>query len=388
MLYSFETLRKDFMLTYISLFSCAGVGCYGFKQQGFQCIATNELIKKRLDVQMANDKCKYESGYIQGSISEQTVKDAIMQEIAKWKDIENLKDVDVIVATPPCQGMSTANQYKKDETLRNSLVIDAITMIKDIKPKFFVFENVTAFPKTTCLDTDGVLKRIDQAFYNHLDKDYSIVFQIMNFVDYGSNSSRKRCLTLGIRKDVIELDVFSLNVEKDNFFPKKQNPKTIRQCTSHLPSVNGGEWYEEDLFHYSNKLSENHLFWIEKVREGQSAFNQEDLDRRPKNLTNKMGNKLFRCYWDKPALCVHGTNRNLCSQSTGHPKDNRVFTIREIMIFQTIPNEFRWFKEEVTKESVLKHYYNIRECVGESVPTRIFEQIAKNIKDFLQTKCF
>lgn len=40
--------------TYISLFSSAGVGCYGFKLEGFECIATNELIERRLNVQKAN----------------------------------------------------------------------------------------------------------------------------------------------------------------------------------------------------------------------------------------------------------------------------------------------------------------------------------------------
>ena len=35
-------------LTYISLFSSAGVGCYGFKKAGYKCIATNELIERRM----------------------------------------------------------------------------------------------------------------------------------------------------------------------------------------------------------------------------------------------------------------------------------------------------------------------------------------------------
>ena len=48
--------------TYISLFSSAGVGCYGFKQEGFECIATNELLEKRLNIQKLNKKCKFESG--------------------------------------------------------------------------------------------------------------------------------------------------------------------------------------------------------------------------------------------------------------------------------------------------------------------------------------
>ena len=41
-------MLKDKTMTYISLFSCAGVGCYGFKKAGFECIATNEIIERRL----------------------------------------------------------------------------------------------------------------------------------------------------------------------------------------------------------------------------------------------------------------------------------------------------------------------------------------------------
>ena len=48
---------KDKKYTYISLFSSAGVGCYGFKMENFECVATNELIERRLNVQKANHKC-------------------------------------------------------------------------------------------------------------------------------------------------------------------------------------------------------------------------------------------------------------------------------------------------------------------------------------------
>lgn len=44
------------MLNYISLFSSAGVGCYGFKQEKFNCVAISELIERRLDVQKVNEK--------------------------------------------------------------------------------------------------------------------------------------------------------------------------------------------------------------------------------------------------------------------------------------------------------------------------------------------
>lgn len=59
---------KKAPLTYISLFSSAGVGCYGFKLEDFECIATNEIIERRLDVQRHNNKCRYGSGYIADDI--------------------------------------------------------------------------------------------------------------------------------------------------------------------------------------------------------------------------------------------------------------------------------------------------------------------------------
>ena len=80
-------------LTYISLFSSAGVGCYGFKQEGFNCIATNELISRRLQVQKDNDKCKYESGYICGDILKKDTKDKIYAEIDLWKRKEKIEDI-------------------------------------------------------------------------------------------------------------------------------------------------------------------------------------------------------------------------------------------------------------------------------------------------------
>ena len=74
-------MTKDNKLTYISLFSSAGVGCYGFKMEDFECIATNELIERRIDVQKANNKCKYNTGYICGDITSDETKKVLFNEI-------------------------------------------------------------------------------------------------------------------------------------------------------------------------------------------------------------------------------------------------------------------------------------------------------------------
>ncbi|WP_337902394.1 hypothetical protein, partial [Mesomycoplasma ovipneumoniae] len=68
-------------LTYISLFSSAGLGCYGFKVEDFECIATNELIERRLNIQKINNKCSFNSGYISGDITNKDIQNKIYNEV-------------------------------------------------------------------------------------------------------------------------------------------------------------------------------------------------------------------------------------------------------------------------------------------------------------------
>ena len=39
-------MLKDKSLTYVTLFSSAGVGCHGFQMEGYRCIATNEFMMR------------------------------------------------------------------------------------------------------------------------------------------------------------------------------------------------------------------------------------------------------------------------------------------------------------------------------------------------------
>ena len=88
--------------TYISLFSSAGIGCYGFKEEGFYCIATVELLERRLKIQSYNHKCVYNSGYICGDMTMPETKEKIFSELDFWKKGYNITDLDVLIATPPC----------------------------------------------------------------------------------------------------------------------------------------------------------------------------------------------------------------------------------------------------------------------------------------------
>ena len=380
--------------TYISLFSSAGVGCYGFKMEDFECIATNELIERRLQVQKYNNKCKYESGYICGDILNQETKNKIYNEINLWKECEHINDVTTIIATPPCQGMSVANHKKKEEQARNSLVVESLKLIKDIKPKTFIIENVRAFLNTICTDIDGTNKKISEAITNNLSEQYNIESKILNFKDYGSNSSRTRTIVIGVRNDI--------DINPMDLFPKKQKEKTIRQVIGDLQALETmGEISQNDIYHSFRKYASEMRRWIENLQEGQSAFDNEDESRVPHYYKNgekiyckkKNGDKYTRQYWDKVAPCIHTRNDILASQNTVHPSDDRVFSVRELMRFMTIPESFKWSDKDVNelnklsiteKEKYIKQNdINIRQSIGEAVPTTIFNQIAKNIRKYL-----
>ncbi|WP_312396873.1 DNA cytosine methyltransferase [Chryseobacterium sp.] len=382
-------------LTYISLFSSAGVGCFGFKENGFECIATNELLDKRMQFQRYNNKCKYDSGYISGDITDKIVHQKLFDEINLWKDIYKISEPDVLIATPPCQGMSVANHKKNNELKRNSLVIESINITKEVRPKFFVFENVRGFLNTLCTDNDNVDKPIKDAITENLSSNYNLVFKIINFKDYGSNSSRTRTLVIGVRKDIFGITPLDI-------FPRKSNFKTLRELFVDLPVLNTmGEISENDIYHSYRSYSAHMLPWIELLNEGQSAFDNDNINRVPHKIVdgkmvlnvNKNGDKYARWFLDREGPCIHTRNDILASQNTVHPVENRVFSIRELMLMMSIPNHFKWsemdtellnsLSDEEKTIFLKKEELKIRHSIGEAVPTGVFSNIARNIKKCL-----
>ena len=388
----------DKMMTYISLFSSAGVGCYGFKLEGFECIATNELIARRLEVQKYNHKCKYDSGYLCGDITQDETKNLLFDQIDLWEKKENLKRVDVIVATPPCQGMSVANHKKsKTEIVRNSLVVESIKIIKEVHPRFFVFENVPAFMKTICTDIDGKNKTIAEAISFNLGDDYSYTSQIINFKNYGACSSRQRTVVIGVSND------YANEVSPLELYPMMVPERTLREVIGHLPALSEfGEISEDDIYHAFRVYPEHMRSWISDLKEGESAFDNIDDNKKPHQVNNreninkqqKKTDKKKQQFWDKVGPCIHTRNDQLASQNTIHPADDRVFSIRELMLMMTVPHDFRWvstpFDElnalpiENKKKFLKKEEIKIRQSLGEAVPTIIFQQIAHNIKKVIE----
>ena len=392
MLNSYNALCMDDKLGYISLFSGAGVGCHGFSLEGYDCIVTSEIIPRRLNIQKHNQVCSLDGGYIAGDITDPVVHEQVFRTIRKWQEVYKKDEIDVIVATPPCQGISVANHKKKDELVRNSLVIESLKIIKEIKPRYFVIENVRGFLNTVCTDVDATSKSIQEAIKLNLSGLYNIGFRVLNFKDYGSNSSRTRTVVIGVRKDIEEVTPYDL-------FPSKKEVPNLKELIGDLPKLKTmGKIDPKDIYHSFKPYNGRMLDWVKNLKEGQSAFDNKDPIKRPHSLIdgiivpnqNKNHDKYRRCFWDNVAPCVHTRNDILASQNTIHPEDPRVFSIRELMRFMSIPQDFKWDKHNLAElntlsepEKVLflkKNEMNIRQCLGEGVPTAIFRSIAHKLK--------
>ncbi len=145
-----------------------------------------------------------------------------------------------------------------------------------------------------------------------------------------------------------------------------------------------GEIDSSDIYHHFKPYREDMRAWIHDISEGESAFDNEDINKRPHKIVdgeivvhnNKHGDKYTRQCWDKVGPCVHTYMANLASQNTVHPVDDRVFSIRELLLLlllMNIPNNFKWSElseEELNnlpleeKQQFLKeNEANIRECI-------------------------
>lgn len=131
------------------------------------------------------------------------------QDITQWdKDIE----VDLVMHGSPCQDFSLAGlQAGGDEGsgTRSSLMYETIRIVKKLKPKYVVWENVkNLLSKKHRHNFDSYLEIMESLGY----KNY---YQVLNAKDYGIPQNRERVFTISIRNDI----------DKEFIFPPKQELK-------------------------------------------------------------------------------------------------------------------------------------------------------------------
>jgi len=187
-------------------------------------------------------------------------------------------------------------------------------------------------------------------------------------------------------------------------YPEYREEKTLRDVIYDFPRLEWGEVSSNDFYHAFRTYDPKMQSWIHGLKEGESAFDNPDPSKRPHRVKDgkivenirKNRDKYTRQPWDRFIQCIHTRNDQLAAQNTIHPEQDRVYSVRELMEMMSIPVSFRWIDMDLDglnsltvkeKLSLYKtHEMNIRQCIGEAVPTEVMRLIACNIKKCLLSK--
>lgn len=379
----------------LSLFANIGVAEAYLEEIGFNVLVANEFEERRAKLYQ---EIYPRTDMVCGDITDNVIFEKVIK-LSKNNNIE------VIIATPPCQGMSTAGQQKSDDH-RNNLILHTISAIKRIKPKYVLIENVPQFLKTNIhYNNKGI--SIPELIKNELGKTYNLNFNVVDSKNYSVAQTRERAIVLLSRKDqkyvwevplsdnktvnlkdvigkLPPIDPFVKDISQEKFiklFPKfeERRKKALKISKWHNPPTH--VWRQVKSMLYTPT--------------GKSAFANSKSDHKPKKENGEFVKGFLNTYkrqnWDTPGYTVTMDNVKISSQNNVHPgrligkdangndiySDPRTLTLYEIMRVMSIPEN--WPIPENTSEAFL------RRVIGEGVPPlmvkRFFEQlIVKNEK--------
>lgn len=381
----------------LSLFSSAGVAETYFEKHGILVKVAAELLPERVKIY----RYLYPSvNMIEGDITDKETFDSIIVEAQKEK-------CNFLIATPPCQGMSTVGKQLKDDP-RNRLIINVVEAVKLLKPLFIMIENVPEILQTK-IEIDGKWILIDDYLRKELAKEYNFnANKIVNAMNYGVAQSRERCVYLLAHK--------TTNIQWE--FPAPLDRiVTMRDAIGDLPSLDPDvtditeeerlklfpDFYrkkEEGLkvsqWHYPPKHKYRHVIAMMHTPEGCSAWNNETYYPTLSDGTKSKGykNTYKRQWWDKPAYTVTKYTSRIGSQENGHPgraiidspletervwSDARVLSIFELMRVSSLPDD--WNIPAGASSNV------IREILGEGVPPRLLEYALIELERLTDGEC-
>ena len=192
-------------LTVIDLFAGCGGLSLGLEEAGFTPVLFSELNRQAADTYLANRE------------GMEIIEEADIYKLTNQKldkHLQNLKrsgvkGIDLVCGGPPCQGFSGIGhrrtfQLDKKDIPSNHLFLEMIRVIKKVKPKIFLFENVKGLLNSRWTP-DGEKGQIWKAVLTAFRKipGYTVRWELVHAKNYGVPQNRPRVLMVGIRKDVL-----------------------------------------------------------------------------------------------------------------------------------------------------------------------------------------
>lgn len=305
--------------TVISTFSGCGGSSLGYKLAGGKVLLAVEMDDNAVETYKLNFP---ETPIYHGDIHQLSVD--------KCLNICNLKpgELDILDGSPPCQGFSTAGKREFCDP-RNQLYNEYIRLLRGLKPKVFIMENVSGLVK-------GKMKLIFKDILTELkESNYDVKARLMNAKYYNVPQSRQRLIFIGVRGD--------LNIEPSHPKPQSQ-PITVKEALKDI---------EPEFIKFSKNQFVKSI--IHKVKPGEKLS-----DYHPKeNYFNysKISN-------DKPCPTI-------IKEGFGKffTEGNRYVTINEAKRLASFPDDFKLTGKHGEQWA----------RIGNSVPPNLMKAIATHI---------
>lgn len=333
-------------LNFIDLFSGAGGLMLGFIKAGYVPLLSVENWEPAIKTHIRNYKGV---PLIKKDIRTITKRDLY--------EIIGNKNVDVVIGGPPCQGFSTIGK-RLSEDPRNRLIFEFIRIVKIIRPKYFLMENVRGLAAKKNNMIQVIKKEFDLIGYKN------VISEVLCAADYGVPQKRYRVFFLGTTaKKAINfpskiytkesyktvgnaiMDLVGKELTVQNHIPMKHN-LTVRGRIMHIPEGHGlpKNIPEEFIFGSRSDYKKNRLKNFSHV--------YRRLHRNLAATTMVPGHNAFPL----------------------HPTEHRSLTVREAARIQTFPDEVVF--EGSRQEQCIQ--------VGNAVPVELASVLAKHLRHLIR----
>ncbi len=324
----------------VSLFSGAGGLDLGFVRAGFDIVWANDFDPNACDTYRRN-------------IGDHIYCGSILE-----VDASTLPKCDLIVGGPPCQGFSTIGkrassdpEKRKAHDSRNELVVTYTQIVRTVRPKFIVMENVK-----------GILTRNGGAYLKTVLSElrkggYNVDYRVVNMADYGIPQIRERIIVLGNRIGIPVRFPSPDHSESGDGLPRWVS---CGEVLSDL--VDRGD--DPAFNHVALKHTATNIARYRLIPEG---GRMPEAALPPDIYRKNFGNTFKRLHHARPALTMVPGN----DAFPIHPTLDRSLTVREAARIQTFPDTVIFCGNRRQQGHQ----------VGNAVPPLFSEKLARFIRD-------
>lgn len=355
----------------LSFFSGAMGLDSGLESQGFDILLASEIDNACRKTILKN---KPSIGLI-GNIEHYTP-----SQIRQYAGLTAKESIDLIIGGPPCQAFSTAGKRKGFNDQRGNLLLVYLNIIKELKPKYAVIENVRGL-LSAALEHRPLIERGDD--YPPLKEEelpggalkyiiryltecgYGVSFNLYNAANFGTPQKRERIILICSRNG--KKAPYLVPTHSENGLFNLPKWRTLRETI--------GNVIEEEQ-HFI-EFPEKRLKYYRMLKEGQNWRSlpiEEQRKAMGKSFDSGGGKTGFfrRLAWDEPAPTLV-THPAMPATDLAHPEKDRPLSVEEYKLIQEFPND--WHIEG----TILEQYKQI----GNAVPNSLGKAIGKLVKGLL-----